>query len=144
MPRLFLSVVSSLYHTIITRSITAAQSVLAAWIGICFFGSWFDLLVLTLRIGTVCLVQPVCLDVLPPLRASRSQEFVASGVAAALCTAAGCSFQGDDVGRCTERLGAASWGDTGIRSVILVQKNPVWAKLVSTSWEQVGTHAAKS
>lgn len=55
----FSSVVSSLYHAIITWLITAAQSVLAAWIGIYFFGSWFGVLVLALQMGAACLMQPV-------------------------------------------------------------------------------------
>lgn len=58
-PRLFSSVVSSSCHAIITWLITAAQSVLAAWIGIYSFGSWFGRLVLALQMGAACLVQPV-------------------------------------------------------------------------------------
>lgn len=103
-PRLFLSVVPSLYHS--CYSADKSSPVCAGSTG-WYLLVWLLMLVLVLQMRTGCLVQPLPLQVFATFDAGRSQEFIPSGSTAT----AGCSSWGDGVGHCTECLSAVSqWG----------------------------------
>lgn len=110
---------------------------LAVWIGICFFGSWFGVLVLALQVGTACLVQPVCRDLF-----STSVCRQLSGVCALGRYCRVVHGSGTDALPEMMMLGVVPsvWaqchgrGNTGIRCVIRGEKNLVWAKLVGAGW----------
>lgn len=136
-PRLFSSVVLSLYHAIITWLITAAQSVLAARIGIYFFGSCFGVLVLALQMGAACLVQPIAWTFFATSACKRVSSLRLQGLL--LLRAPQWDALPEEMLDTVPSILAWCHGGTQASGVSFLCK-----KLVSAGWEQLSTHAAKS